>query len=404
MLIYNTTKNSWEEKTANLYRGIIYISPLYIEYGYFKITPNCVPIHTSEIGHTTYLDSIDHCRCPLYWVNSEGFYVIQKELQNNLIKPSKHTFYYPIGKHYNFSKLNLMPKEMDLDVDERAIYIKEFTFGIEYETAGGNIPWLDCLNTNLIPLYDGSITGHEYVTFPLTYKDLNVIELHTQLLNKYTTYDYNCSLHIHFGGFPINLNKIDKLYKSWMVFQWIIGKYVPKDSYYVERYKDSHKAYNKPYSKAIPFKTFYACTTGNMYVDDNSLYLPNQGDINEERKWQVFGRYHNMNLMHLISGNKHKTVEFRFFRPTTNISEIKWYIFVLGAFLKYVANTDDIIYKNITLDNILKFTYPENIVLELQKEALKLYHLHKVQVTNNDGPGICDALKKCYLSETNFKL
>lgn len=402
LLKYNTTKNRWEEDSRTLYKGIVYIDSLYIEYGYFNITPNCVPIYIDE--NVKYIDNINHCGVPIYWRNSDCYYVIDKNIQNDLIINSKYTFYYPIKKCYNFSKLDLVPKRVNLDIDERALYIKQFTFGLEYETSGGNIPWLDCLSTNLVPLYDGSITGHEYVTFPLTYKDLNIIKQHVQLLDQYTSYNHNCSMHIHFGRFPINFNKIEQLYKSWKVFQWVIGDYIPVDSYYVERYKDNHKPYNKPYPRNISFNSFYENTTGNVYQDDKSFYLPNQNDINEERKWQVSGRYYNMNLMHLISGDKHKTVEFRFLRPTTNISEIKWYIFILAAFLNYVVRTDNIAYKNITLSKVLEFTYPKDIVLKLQDEGLKLYRLKKVQQINNDTPGIRKQLKNLYLLKTNFKL
>ena len=51
--------------------------------------------------------------------------------------------------------------------DKEFTYIEDFTFGLEYETSAGNIPWLSCIDTNLVPLYDGSINGNEYRSYSL---------------------------------------------------------------------------------------------------------------------------------------------------------------------------------------------------------------------------------------------
>ena len=101
--------------------------------------------------------------------------------------------------------------------------------------------------------------------------------------------------------------------------------------------------------------------------------------------------------MHLISGNEHKTVEFRFLRPTTNYNEIKWYLLILGAFLNYVINSDDTNYSKVTVEKVIKFTFTEDIAAKLISEGQKLYHLHKIQIANSDYPGINERLKEVYL-------
>lgn len=398
---YNNTKKRWEPDGFQQ-RGIVYIDDKYVEYGYFDYEPLNIPIAYN--GELMYLDRKEHCKKPLYWCNSTGCYTINLKEANNIITDSKHTFYYPIEKCYNFSKLDLKAKDIKLVPDVEFNHIKLFTFGLEYETCAGNIPWLDCLDTNLVPLYDGSINGHEYVTFPLTYLDLSIIKQHLKLLERYTYNDKNCSLHIHFGGFPVTYNKIEALCKYWNYFQHEIDKYIPCWSYYVERYKNNGKAYNKPWSTIRSLATYYEKYTGNNYVDDNSFFCPNQYDINEERKWEVSGRYYNMNIMHLISGNAHKTVEFRFLRPTTNYSEIKWYILVLSAFLIYVMKTEGGKYNQITLDKVLTSAYPKNIVSKLKTEGGKLYHLRKVQMTNSDYSGTNEGLKRIYLNARKFSV
>lgn len=397
---YNNTTKKWE-RSLTLCRGIVYIGKQYIERGFFTFSPVNIPLIYN--GDIIYLDCFEHCELPLYWCNSMGCYSLDKGSANNRIIPSKSIFNYPITKCYNFSKLNLKPNKINLKLEPEFQYIKQFTFGLEYETCAGNIPWLDCLNTNLIPLYDGSITGHEYVTFPLNALDLTTIKLHLDLLEKYTRYDHNCSLHVHIGGFPINYEKIEALCKYWYYFQNILSKYIPEYSYFVEKYKDRHKSYNKPWPKIKSLIEVYENFTGNNYVDNSSFFLPNQYDECEERKWEVFGRYYNMNIMHLISGEKHKTVEFRFLRPTINYSEIKWYILIFSAFLNYVITTKENEYYKITIDKILSCTFEKDIVEKLKVEGEKLYHLHKIQITNNDFAGINDNIKNIYLTKfTNF--
>lgn len=399
---YNNTTKKWDYDYKDLCYGIVYIDNNYVEFGYFENSPVNIPILYQS--RSFYLDKKEHSLLPLYWRNSSGCYTVDPKLQDNIITRSKDNFFYPIPRCYNFCKLSLKPKSVKVFREVEFQYLNPLTFGLEYETSAGNIPWLDCLDLNLVPLYDGSINGHEYVTFPLTYKNLPIVNQHLQLLKRYTKYDKNCSLHIHFGGFPIVYDKIDALCKYWHTFQYIIEKYIPYYSYSVELYKDNGKAYNKVWHLEDDLKTFYEDYTGNQYTDDNSFYKPNAYDKLEERKWEVSGRYYNMNIMHLIAGKKTKTVEFRFLRPTTNYSEIKWYILVLGAFLMYVIRTDEKCYDKITINKVLECIYPENIVANIQEEGMKLYHLRKIQITNGDLPGINNKLKDVYLSLQKFSI
>lgn len=106
-----------------------------------------------------------------------------------------------------------------------------------------------------------------------------------------------------------------------------------------------------------------------------------------------------MNIMHLISGDAHKTVEFRFLRPTTDYSEIKWYLLILSAFLIYVINSKDSNYKKITVDKVIDFTFPKDIADKLKLEGGKLYHLRKVQMSYGDYGGVNQYRKEIYLTK-----
>ena len=401
-MLYNNISKRWE-KPNNQMRGIVYIDTNYIEYGYFDMDYLNIPLFDS--GNITYIDRLEHCKVPIYWRGDLGCYSLKRSEANNIVKESKHMFHYPVGRGrvYNFSKVTIKPSPIKVAPEKEFEYIKQFTFGLEFETSAGNIPWLDCLENNLVPLYDGSINGHEYVTFPLSSNELPLIKQHLLLLDMHTTYDQDCSLHIHFGNFPIEYSKIESLCKFWNAFQWKLQKYIPAFSYYVERYKSNGKAYNKPLT-VRNLDSFYRSTTGNIYSDDNSFYLPNLYDAQEIRKWEVSGRYYNMNIMHLISGDKHKTVEFRFLRPTVNYSEVKWYILILSAFLNYVINAKDNKYSKLTVDKVIKFTFPADITNKLILEGNKFIALQKVQYNHRDPAGINSYMKNYLLKLYKFQV
>ena len=389
MMFYKN--NRWQPRMGES-REIIYIDQNYIEFGYFDITADCLPIVFE--GTIKWLINKENCKLPLYWRNDCGAYTTDKGYENNIKRQSKLCWHYPIDKVYNFSKLKLKPPKYDVKEDIDFKTVSNFTIGVEYETQAGNIPWLTLRDLGLVPLYDGSINGHEYVTHPLTWKQLPIITQHLAALSKYTEFDKNCSLHIHFGNFPVTFNKIDNLVKCWKNFQFDLLRYIPSFSYRVEHYKDNGKAYNKPLLVDNLIE-FYENTTGNEFENDDSFYWSNKFDEDEYRKWEVFGRYHNLNIMHLISGHKHKTVEFRFLHPTYNYVEIKWFIIIFGCFLQYIIDNDEVDI-DLTVDKLIS-NLEQSLKSKMTYNSTILCHLSKFQTTCRDAFGINETVKEIYL-------
>lgn len=400
MAVYSYSTKRWERNGDRLYRGVVYIDSTHYELGYFDIDENCVPIYLQDINKT-YLINRECCHVPLYFHNPTGYYVIDKGAANNSKYTSKNVFPYPIMRCYNFSKHNITPSKEPYVIDEDYLNIRDYTLGFEFETCNGNVPWLLLRSHNLVPLYDGSIKGHEYVTFPLNALQLSNIEKYLDIISIYCSYDKDCSLHIHYGGYPVDYKSIQHLVSCWSVFQNELLNYLPPYSYKVELYKSNGKSYNKPMSD-YRLSLFYESATGNSFIDDDSFYLPNRYDDTEDHKWQVHGRYYNMNIMHLISGNKHKTVEFRFLRPTKCYQELKWYILVLGAFLNY---SKDLSLSSLkcTLENVLVSQFPEDLANKLIEASKTLYKLHKIQ-SNCDRPGVVDKLKNTVFNICPIKI
>lgn len=367
--------------------GIIHINAIHVEFGYFnRSIKSCTIFYKTRNYWCLDYDKIE---VPLYWRNPSGCYVLNSGDASELKEVSRYTDTYPIPHRYNLSKINTSKFEIPKVASDNIFNILPFTIGLEFETSAGNVPWHLLHKNALIPLYDGSITGHEYVTLPLQMSQVPIIKEYLDILTEYTTYDVSCSVHIHFGGFPIKIENIEHLCKCWSKFQNILLDYIPQYSYKVELYKPNGKAYNKPLN-IRDFPSFCYRTTGNFIETVGDLYLTNKYDEDENRKWNVQGRYYNMNIMHLISGEDHKTVEFRFIRPTYHYEELKTYILVLGAFLKWVMYAGN---QRLTMENVINFVYSKEDA-DLVFHNLKVFkHLTKTQINNNDKAGLNDSLK-----------
>lgn len=190
-----------------------------------------------------------------------------------------------------------------------------YTFGIEYETSGGFIPQEKLFSAGLIPLRDGSISGIEYSTVVLKGNEgLSKIKEHCKLLKEYTVFNQNCSLHMHFGNFPIEPKKIYALYVCCYFFQDLLITVTPNWAFNTEKWKSTGKNYCKLLPILPNFHDFYTFFVGFPYM--GNLYQNHPRDIRHERKWQIPGRYYWINFINMLCFKNPKTVEFRFMRPT----------------------------------------------------------------------------------------
>lgn len=400
MKVYLHDLKRWSDYGDYIY-GIVYMDKTYVEYGYFQLSLECVPIDLlRNYGDFCYAMNNSVIKVPIEWCDKKAAYVVKGKGRKGVYS---RRFNYPLKRKYNLCKLAIRQR---FEVNEHDVYLdhlSQFTFGFEHETSDGNIPWFDCLNFDLIPLYDGSISGHEYVSLPLTFTNvIPTLTKHLSLLKNHTIFNHNCSLHIHFGNFPIEKDTIVRLTKYWSTFQYDLLQYLPPWSYQVELYKDNHKAYNQPLN-IRNFDDWFEATTGNIYGNEESFYLPNLHDADENAKWNVKGRYFNLNIMHLISGASHKTVEFRFLRPTHNVFELKWYLIVLGAFLRFVIEHPDQ-RGTITVEKVITAIFPKKLAVNLLAAGKVLRHLSKFQQNIEDLGGLRDKLKQAYLKHFKFEL
>jgi hypothetical protein len=233
--------------------------------------------------------------------------------------------------------------------------IKDLTFGLEFESVKGFIPNDICSQLGLIPLRDGSISGLEYATIPLSgIKGVSTIYDIAEQLKYRTTYDDSCSLHLHIGNIPRTPSFITAFMKVTLATQDEIFSLFNLYKKYNFKYK------NKNY--AAPYNTFDLLNQLDPVINERNLidnfdnifkYLSNgyrlrdlgdNGDLSKvthhpqdpsgNQKWNITNRYHIHNLIPLIFGNK-STIEFRIHTPTYDFNKILWFLLLNSILVNF---------------------------------------------------------------------
>lgn len=262
----------------------------------------------------------------------------------------------------------------------------KYTFGLEFETSSGIVPEDICFRDGLIPLRDGSITGNEYSTVILRGNNgFNLLKQQLNTLKEYTRFNKECSLHMHFGNFPLEPDKIFNLYLICRKLEPTIEQIIPSYSFYTSKYKASGKDYCKKLFSVSDFDQLYYKLTGRKYFGSLTEAHPN--DVGRERKWNIPQRYYWANFINLICYNVNKTIEFRFLRPTYNLEKVLFWIYVFNAILCYAESFKVNINSELDLLSILKVIYPPEIQKLLEEEYWKCYFCTTVQESEGDRIG-----------------
>lgn len=162
----------------------------------------------------------------------------------------------------------------------------KYTFGLEFETSQGYVPEPICFRDGLIPLRDGSISGLEYSTVVLKGDDgLSLLKQQIETLKRHTNFNKECSLHIHFGNFPLDPDKMFRLYKLCKNLEDSISRLVPTYTFCSGRYKENGKDYCKELPSYRSFNQMYEHLVGRKFFGDFTQPHPN--DIRREAKWRI---------------------------------------------------------------------------------------------------------------------
>ena len=386
-IVFNHSKNKYElYQKADFRKGFVNHK---LDLGYFSKTINNVKVKllNNEVVYAInsdifiknkqyrerLLDGMYYSITEFKAIEFNKKYKPSKEYKESLHYDAKNTINNAIIEYNNlYTSTNILNNESDI-----SNIVKDLTFGLEFETTAGYIPPTIYKRLGLIPLRDGSISGVEYATIPLSgIKGVNTIVDSIKELKLRTEYDDSCSLHMHIGGMPRTKEFITAFFKVTLGVQDEIFKMFNLYKKYNFGYK------NKNY--CAPFNTFKILSEldsnidginidrnfdvifkylsgGNRLLDygsnDIGVVKSHPNDPNGNQKWNIKQRYHIHNFIPLIFGNK-QTIEFRIHTPTYDIDKIMSFMFMNSILINFtIQNQTQILngsYQNYNLDPIFK--------------------------------------------------
>jgi len=253
-------------------------------------------------------------------------------------------------------------------------YLAGYTFGVEFETERGAIPEKYLIDSGLIACRDGSITGFEYATIPLSGDTgIQCLRNSCALLKKYCACSPNESLHIHVGGVKRTVRNIAAIYRLGLLIEKEIYSLFPY--YYTNTSHFKKKGYCNPLYLAgigdnLPRNIFlgiYNYLSGGNGRFHKFPTGTHPMDRSGQHKWEISPRYHWLNLIPIIWGSR-GTVEFRCHTPSVTAGKVISWLFIVVAILKYATKNSLMLttvsqaeLKKISLKTILSEMYPKNI-------------------------------------------
>lgn len=390
-------------------RGIIQVNGTDPVIGEFAVDYKMIEIKKRESQDVVYIaKSYDVVKDIVFFSLIDASYHFKKDYNPEEIivhtnRKLSGMFPYKFGRRYEAID------NFDLFKDKQVVKEKKrfagtstlnYTFGLEFETSLGCIPEDQCYIDGLIPLRDGSISAPEYSTVVLNGSEgINLLYQQLKNLRQYTTFNKECSLHMHFGGYPVQPEYIFTLYSLFVLLERNIVSLTNKWVFNTSRYKRSGKDYCISMNREIyhNFDDLYRSMVGiNFYGD---LTQPHPCDRNHEAKWNIHSRYKSLNLINMVCYKNPKTVEFRFLRPTYNFSKIYTWILIFNAILKYseyltkqygglsTSAIEDLFYERkvvMSIRDIIRQVYTPKLALRIEKNIDKLALVRNLQYDNGD--------------------
>lgn len=316
-------------------RGIVFINDDYAEFGNMHESTDNIRIIYEGCG--TWGISYEALKNYLGFDYERGMYVLGKDTNEHHFPFGRERFPYNFDSHtYNtkFREHLFKGKQHITDLIEFKFFNEmPYTFGLEFETAGGYLPQHRLYELGLIPLRDGSISGIEFSTVVLQgNQGLNLLKQQMEALDEHTIFDKDCSLHMHFGGFKLSgdlLVAVNNLF-----FNSDIRSYLPELTFSTHLYKsNTEKNYCEYNSKYRSFEEMYKLLVGRPFYGD--FNQPHPRDVTGTRKWNIKPRYKAVNFINALCYNGPKTIEYRISRPTYNFSKVLGWLFIYAAFIKY---------------------------------------------------------------------
>lgn len=275
---------------------------------------------------------------------------------NSTKKPEK--IYNLRNYHHKF------PSNLKKKVNNFHEFLYNYTFGFEIETSAGTLPVELSHELNFANIYDGSITGTEYVSVPFRPDNLHYLEDMLELLDLCTEANPYCSFHIHIGGVPYSEDNMLLLYTLFQRLQEELNMLIPpykKDpKFLVSKDKDHCKNLPKLVKSDVNeiYKLFFKTTNVKSLKDSNYVEANN--------KWTIGSRYYAVNFTNFIllpSGKN--TIEIRSLQSTYSINLIYTWLLINTNIIHYALNN-----KKAVFDNKIKITLEDILINNIKNKKL----------------------------------
>lgn len=385
--------------------GVIGLNNGVIETGYFNYSVYCPRIYVD--GDVLYgIPDFKGFSSHFAYDPINMYYVIKREydkrrteiyLNEGHRKGQYKAFpgeYYSANETPHLPKVSASKKQFPSDpLDE---YLKGRTLGVEIETRTGSVPEEQLYIHGMVPLKDGSISGHEYVSDIIKPSGaINLLRSFFEIAAQYTRVDQTCSLHYHIGGFNYKVpENVVALYTLWYRLQDETDSMMPPYKRDLQ-FLAGKKGGPKDHCARLPeLNIFDRLGKGRdedvikvLYEEMLSIFNDNKGvpqksgDLyrhvhHGRQKWDQHGRYYGINFIPLLFENKH-TVEFRLHSGTVNQYKAIYWLLICLAMLKYAEEQHTNIFstKNkLRLSDILEYCYKDNPAI---LETLLSYVMHR---------------------------
>lgn len=378
-VVFDNEKLQYVIKNNSVIEGVISIDEHGYNLGFFSMTDKNITINTINGRYLAINEGIFENNKTYRERLSDGEYYHIQMLDarefGKMRPPSneyKTSLPYDSGgvlKNYIavYDKLDV---ELSENVKNYHSVLGNLTFGLEFETVAGFVPDRIIYQTGLIPLRDGSISGLEYVTIPLSgEKGLQTVINASKCLEKRTRYDETCALHLHLGNIPRTPEFILAFFKLTCFLQNEMYTLFPLYKKY--NFKVKNKNYSEPYDiydliskmdcSITPdkinsnFEVLYSyLSMGESFsaLNNNLDNVKNHPADREGRaKWNIRTRYHLNNFIPLIFGNK-QTIEFRIHTPTFDVNKIIPFLIINASLVNFtMENTKKILEDKYFLSN-----------------------------------------------------
>lgn len=253
-----------------------------------------------------------------------------------------------------------------------------YTFGVELETSYGLLPKTTCVQLGLDAVGDRSIGALEYVTEPL-HGTLGMEKLETQVsvLSKYCGVDDRCGVHVHVGG--AKGAETPFFNREFSVYSIMLGTQIEKELFSLlpDNRMEQRNSNGLSYCGSILDFASTNMKNGRMMLsrfvfghDDgfSDEEFKENGNVpdnsrHELNRWAPT-RYKWLNLINCNTNNSNRrngggfvTIEFRAFNGTLNPNDIKAFVLISLAFVKFVENNKrDISKGGVTIKQMLAST------------------------------------------------